>query len=154
MVVGVDIPMTLVEEMVNLEMVGHAYGRRFSYQTLLYWIFDSWKDLFDPLPRFHLYVWKVLVRVWHINSSPFLFKKWTPLFYASRERVDVLTVWVQLPGLFRELWMEDILNIFGNMLRTFMELDMSFVHSQNQGIACILVSLNLREGLAKEIDII
>jgi hypothetical protein len=97
---------------------------------------------------------KCLSRVWHINSSPFLFKKWTPLFDASRERVDVLTVWVQLPGLPRELWMEDVFKIFGNRLGTFMEADMSFIHSQNQGIARILVSLNLREGLEKEIDIV
>jgi hypothetical protein len=38
----------------------------------------------------------VLKKPWSIDSTPFLLKKWTPLFNASREKINVMSVWVQL----------------------------------------------------------
>jgi hypothetical protein len=41
----------------------------------------------------------VLKSPWYIDLVLVLLKKWSPLFDASRERVDELPIWVRLSGL-------------------------------------------------------
>ena len=46
----------------------------------------------------------VLKRQWGFDIAPILFKKWTHLFYANRERVDEILIWVRFPALPPHFW--------------------------------------------------
>ena len=67
----------------------------------------------------------VLARNWTIEQCPVLLKIWTPTFDASHERVDEVPIWVRLPGLPRQYWTEEHFTCIGNILGTFLEVDLS-----------------------------
>jgi hypothetical protein len=78
-----------------------------------------------------------------IDLTPLLLKKWTPLFNASKERMNVMSIWVRLPGRSTQLWTELSFKELGNAMGTFMDVDMSFKetskmsYGQNSGsIGC------------------
>ena len=72
----------------------------------------------------------VLSRNWNLDHTPLLLKPWHPLFDASRERVDVVSLWVQLPGLLLHYWMEEHFRNIGNILGSFLEADLSFLETK------------------------
>jgi hypothetical protein len=82
-----------------------------------------------------------------------LLKRWSPLFDASRERIDELPIWVCLPGLPVELWTQKGFECLGNALGRYMDADMSFTSTGKMSMARILVSLNIHKGLAGEIEL-
>jgi hypothetical protein len=97
---------------------------------------------------------KILNAPWCFDSSSMLLKRWTPLFDASHERIDELPIWVHLPGLPVELWTPKGFEYLGNALGRYMDVDMSFKSSTGKmSMAHILVSLNIRKGLAEEIEL-
>eukprot|EP01018_Ginkgo_biloba_P004985 Gb_28741 [translate_table: standard] len=75
----------------------------------------------------------------------------SPFFNARRKRTNSVPIWVKLPGLLLDFWSLDIFKEIGNTLGTFLEAEQGFVDSNSLSVARILVSLDLREGLAKEI---
>jgi hypothetical protein len=95
----------------------------------------------------------VLGKNWKINVTPFLLKPWTSLFDAAKERMNIILVWVRLPGLPFHFWEVEFLRVIGNHLGEFLEFNYSFMESGERKVSCILVSLNLREGLGEEVDI-
>ena len=82
-----------------------------------------------------------------------LFRRWTPLFDAHREKVDTFPVWVQAPRLPPFLWVDSVFRSIGNTLGTLLEADMSFVETRNKAMARILVMLNLEKGLLGKMKI-
>jgi hypothetical protein len=50
LVLGEDILMPEVIDMVELALVGKANGWRFSHKTLNSWVRETWSKDFDPLP--------------------------------------------------------------------------------------------------------
>lgn len=92
-------------------------------------------------------------RNWAFGKHPVLFKRWTPLFDANREKVDKFPVWVRAPGFPPFLWVESVFKSIGNLLGTYLETDMSYIHTHNKAMARILVSVNPREGLAESINL-
>lgn len=95
----------------------------------------------------------VLKRNWSLGNIPVLFKKWSPMFDAAHEKVDVFPVWVRAPGLPSFLWVESVFKAIGNRLGTYLEADMSFQETHNRAMARILVSLNPSGGLAEKINL-
>jgi hypothetical protein len=95
----------------------------------------------------------VLGKNWSVNFSPLLLKPWSPLFDASREKLDKIPVWVRLPALPLQFWSLDYFKAIGNFLGDFLEADLSFEETKQRKIARILVNLNVREGLGEEIDL-
>jgi hypothetical protein len=89
-----------------------------------------------------------------IYSYLILLKKWTPFFDANRERTNVLPIWVHLTGLQVEFRTKVSFFDLGNALGTFMDANTSFITSGKQSVAQILVSLNIRGGLAEELELI
>ena len=77
-----------------------------------------------------------------------LLKPWSLLFDASKERVDVVPVWVRLPALPLHFWDLYHFRRIGDMLGTFLEADLSFLESREKKVARILVNLNVREGIS------
>jgi hypothetical protein len=57
----------------------------------------------------------VLKSPWSIDSTPILFKLWTPLFDARKEQLDIVPIWVNLPCLPLELWSKEIFKMIGKM---------------------------------------
>ena len=90
---------------------------------------------------------------WHIDHSPLLLKPWSPLFDASRERVDVLPIWVRLLALPLHFWDMYHFKRIGDILGTFLEADLSFVETKVMKVERILVNINLREGLEESINL-
>ena len=87
----------------------------------------------------------VLDRNWSLDHTLVLLKPWISSFDASRERVDVVPLWVQLPGLPRQYCSEDHFTNIGNILGSYLEVDMSFKTSKLQRVARILVNINIWE---------
>jgi len=96
---------------------------------------------------------RILNKNWNLINVPVLLKPWHPLFDASRERVDVSPIWVRLPGLPLHFWKPYHFKGIGDILGTFLEADMSYLETLDQSVARILVSINLREGLAEQINL-
>lgn len=95
----------------------------------------------------------ILQRNLCIGSASMALKSWSPLFDASRENLDVAPIWVWLPGLPQEYWPPKILKDIGNSLGEFLEVDVSFESSREMTMARILVSMDVKEGLAKDMEI-
>ena len=58
-----------------------------------------------------------------------VFRKWTPLFDVSKERMDAIPIWVHLAGLPSQYWSPTILQDIGNSLLYFLKADMSFLET-------------------------
>ena len=97
---------------------------------------------------------RVLKKPWSIDSTPLLLKKWSPLFDASKERMNVLLIWVRMPRIPIDFWIELRFRELWNAMGTFMDADMSFCITGQMLVARILVSLDIRVGLAKEMELI
>ena len=62
-------------------------------------------------------------------------------------------VWVKLPNLPFEFWSLEFFKLIGHALGTFMEADLSFLESGVFYLGRVLVLLDIRNGLASDIDI-
>jgi len=96
---------------------------------------------------------KILNKSWSLDHSPVLLKKWHPMFDASIERVDIIPIWVRMPALPLQYWNEFHLRGIGNMLGTCLDVDLSFLKTHVKQVARVLVSINIREGLAETIKL-
>ena len=163
--VGEDLVWDNILKMSKCSLVGRVLGRNFSDKTIQAWATVSWGKHFGYVPEVELLNrgwfainmqteedagW-LLSKCWHIDHSPVLMKPWNPLFDASKERVDIIPVWVKLPALPLHFW--DIYHFrrIGDILGQFLEADLSFLETKVKRVARILVNLNIREGLAESI---
>ena len=64
-----------------------------------------------------------------------------------------MPIWVRLPDLPRQYWFKENFTCIGNILRSFLEADMSFKVTKLRRVARILVNINVREGLYEEIHL-
>jgi len=167
MALGEDVEIQEVVQMSKITLVGRVNGRSFALGTILKWVEEAWGFLgFLPevveLSRkwyaftFHSenHAQQVLRKNWSIQSSPILLKPWTPLFDASRERVDIVPLWVRMPAFPLQFWKEKYFRSVGNRLGEFLEADESFLETKQKRIARILVNINVREGLGDEIELV
>ena len=88
----------------------------------------------------------------HIDHSHVLLKPWHPLFDASKERVDIIPIWVRMPALPLHFWDLYHFKWIGDILGTFLEVDLSYLETNEKKVARILVNINLREGLDEYIN--
>jgi len=95
----------------------------------------------------------VLNKSWHLDHSPVLLKQWHPLFDASRERVDVIPIWVRMPALPLHFWELYHFKRIGDILGSFLEADFTYLETHERKVARILVNINIREGLAEYINL-
>lgn len=75
-------------------------------------------------------------------------------FDLSKEPNYVQKVWVLLPGLPWELWHSQILMNVGNLIGQFISFEDGWEEKSDRRMACILVELDLQEGLLAELDIV
>jgi len=165
--VGEDVEWHNILEMSKLTIVGKVIGRFFARRTMVSWVDRFWKEVVGYSPVVDLLTrgWfavtfakeedlpKILNRSWSLDHSPVLLKKWHPLFDASIERVDIIPIWVRMPALPLQYWSEFHLRGIGNMLGTCLEVDLSFLKTHIKQVARVLVSINIREGLAETITL-
>jgi len=95
----------------------------------------------------------VLSKTWTMVGTPIFLKRWTPIFYAKRERVDVVPVWVWLSGLPMKFWNFVRFLAIGSRLDDFLEADYSSKETRLMTVAKILVWMDLQSGLLKEMKI-
>jgi len=166
--VGEDIDLGSVLQMSKTTLVGRVLGQTFSRRTVVAWVEEKWKPLIGSVPvvvilnrgwfAFKFNSEEELKRIlnlnWHLNHAPVLMKRWHPMFDASRERVDESPIWVRLPALPLHYWEPFHFRNIGNILGSFLEADLSYLETFDQRVARILVSINLREGLAEQMNLI
>lgn len=167
LVLGMDVQVEDALEVVECTLVGRARGKSLSGKSLRYWAEQQWKAA--PVKNFKVAVlvkgWFMVRfeskeavnwlagRNWAFGNCPVLFKRWTPLFDAKREKVDEFPVWFRATCLPPFLWVESVFRSIGNLLITFLEADMSFLHTHSRAMARILVCLNPKEGLVESINL-
>jgi len=165
--VGEDVDWNNILQMTKLTLVGKVIGRFFARRTVISWVERFWKaeigysPVVDLLTRGWFAVTfakeedlsKILNKSWSLDHSPVLLKKWHPMFDASIERVDIIPIWVRMPALPLQYWNEFHLRGIGNMLGTVMDVDLSFLKTHVKQVARVLVSINIREGLAETIKL-
>jgi hypothetical protein len=79
-----------------------------------------------------------LGKPWSVNNSPLLLKPWSPLFDASKERMDIILVWVRLPALPLHFWSLEHFKLIGNFLGDFLDADMTFEETKQRKVARVL----------------
>jgi len=165
--VGEDVDWNSILQMSKLTLVGKVIGRFFARNTVIRWVDRFWKveigysPVVDLLTRGWFAVTftkeedlvKILNISWSLDHSPVLLKKWHPMFDASTERVDIIPIWVRLPALPLQYWEDFHLRGIGNMLGTVLDVDLSFMKTHIKQVARVLVSINIREGLAESIKL-
>jgi len=67
--------------------------------------------------------------------------------------MDAFSTWVWLPRLPKEFWNQDFFRKFGDGLGTFLAVDLSYEESSDLSMARVLVSLNVWEGIPKEVNL-
>jgi len=110
---GSDVEMVEVLRMSAQTLVGKAYGRSFAIRTVVSWVDVNWKSHLGYAPKvvalarnwfaFHFQEdchakWALTSR-WSWDHNPVVLKTWSPMFDASRERIDTIPLWVKLPNL-------------------------------------------------------
>lgn len=159
---GVDISIEKAMEASDTMLVGRVRGRKYSADYITDWAQSAWKESpglpveitilvrgwFSITFDRKVQVDWVLERNWFFGKRPILFKRWTPLFDAQKEKMGESPVWVKLPGLPLQFWTDSVFVSIGNTLGTFLEADKSYIQTKDRSVARILVSLNPREGLA------
>lgn len=90
---------------------------------------------------------------WSFGKRPILFRRWTPLFDAQKEKTVESPFWVKLPGLPMQFWTDSAFTSIGNTLGKFLDIDRSYLRTHDWSVAYILVSLNPREGLADAMNL-
>jgi len=163
---GEDVAIQKVVQMTKLTLVGRVNGRVFALRTISNWMKDAWSflgyvpevvELCRNWVAFYFHSEEqaqlILRQNWSIDGSPMLIKPWSPLFDASRERVDIIPIWVRLPALPLQFWEEEHFQSIGNLLGEFLESDKSYLDSKQRKMARILVKINVREGLGDEVDL-
>jgi len=168
LVLGQDISISMTVNMENQAVVSKARGRRFGIKTLKEWVRRVWVhkvyvllEVTNLASGWILFKFRkeedadiVLKKPWLLDSIPLLLKRWTTLFDASKERLNVMSIWVRLLGLPPELWTELSFKELGNALGTFMDTYMSFREIGKMSMARILVALDVRDKLAEELVLI
>jgi len=167
LVLGEDVEFQEVIKMSKLTLVGRVNGRAFAIGTITKWMEEEWgflgyvPDVAELNRRWFAFTFRteeqarlILKRVWSIQNSPMLLKPWTPMFDASRERVDIIPIWVRLPGLPHHYWEEKFFKRIGNKIGEYLEADNSYLDTRQRKMARILVNINVREGLGEEVDMV
>jgi hypothetical protein len=83
-----------------------------------------------------------------------LLNKWNIKFDVWSTSVEILLVWVHIPGLPLIRWSKEVFEKIGNTLGTFYEVDLSFQETRYYGMARILVGLEVSKGLVVSMYII
>jgi len=156
-----------VIQMSKVTLVGRVNGRAFAIGTISKWMEEEWgflgyvPEVAELNRRWFAFTFRseeqaqmILRRIWSIQSSPMLLKPWTPMFDASRERVDIIPIWVRLPALPHQYWEEKYFKIIGNKIGEYLEADNSYLETRQRKMARILVNINVREGLGDEVDLV
>jgi len=142
-------------------------GQHFAHKTVIEWADLNWREEVGYVPEVVTltrgwFAFKFLIedhlrwvlnKNWSLDHTPLLLKPWSPLFDASRERVDMIPIWVRLPALPLHFWELYHFRRIGNILGQFLEADLSYIESHQRQVARILVNINVREGLAETINL-
>jgi hypothetical protein len=125
--------MAQVSYLSSTMVVGNTKGHHFNAKTLKDWAGNLWTGHLGYVSTVKILgrgwfafkfaraedaLW-VLKSPWSIDSTPILFKLWTPLFDAGKEWLDIVPIWVRLPCLPLELWSKEIFKMIGNTLGNF-----------------------------------
>jgi len=167
LVLGEEVEIQHVIQMSKQTLVGRVNGRTFAVDTVYNWMKEEWgflgyiPEVIELNRKWFAFTFQseeqtqsILRGVWSIQNSPMMLKPWSPMFDASRERVDTIPIWVRLPGLPPFYWEEKYFKRIGNKIGEFLEADNSFVDTRQRKMARILVNINVREGLGEEVDIV
>lgn len=112
-VFGVDIRIDQAMEASETFLVSRVRGRNFSVDYIKDWVKSEWKEApgqpeeIKNLDRGWFciqfgqkeHVEWVLEKNWSFGKRPILFRRWTPLFDAQKEKMVESPVRVKLPGL-------------------------------------------------------
>jgi len=164
-VFGVDIHIDRVLEASETLLVGRIGGRKFMVAFIKKWALAAWKEAPGQPEEVKIldrgwfclrfgkkeHVEWVLSKHWSLGKRPVLFRKWTPLFDAQKEKSEEFPVWVKLMGLPIHLWTDSVFSSIGNTLGKYLEADKSYLHSHDWSAAHLMVILNPKEGLAGDI---
>lgn len=81
--------------------------------------------------------------------NPILLKRWSPLFESEKENMGAGPIWVCLPGLPLQFWVEDIFQCISDDMGVYLDHDHSYQDTSYMALVRILVHLDTREGLVE-----
>jgi hypothetical protein len=84
----------------------------------------------------------------------FVFKLWMSLFDTGKECLDVVPIWVCLPCLPLEFWSKGDFQNDWELPWHFLGCKHVFFGVNECVVVCILVHINLREGLMEDIEMV
>ena len=84
---------------------------------------------------------------------PFVLTHWNPLFDASKEESTHKPIWVRIFRLPIDLWSLGCFKVIGNVLGTFLDVDMYFEVTRNKSMVRVLVILDICDRFMEDIYI-
>jgi hypothetical protein len=159
--------MDWVVEFLEMVVVGWACGKWLGTTFFHSWMENNWGYNLSVFPSIWLLAkgwfsfiftattnvsW-VLSKTWSMLGTPIFLKCWTPSFYMKRERMDVVPVWVRLPGLPMQYWNPVHFSAIGNKLGEYIELNFFFEVTGLMSMSRILVRLGIWSRILKELTI-
>jgi hypothetical protein len=111
-------------------------------RDLMVFVFQSKKDAHA-----------ILNSRWYWGSLMVLLKNWSPFFDLGTKKTPIQAIWLKLPSLHLKFWSWYVFMAIGNYIGSFVQEDFSFYTLSICIIARILVEVDLRDGLAKDIMI-
>lgn len=95
----------------------------------------------------------MLEKNWSFTKRRILFRRWILLFDSHKEKMVESPVWVKLPGIPMQFWIDSAFTSIGNTLCKILDIDRSFLRTRDCSVACIMVSINPKEVLADAMNL-
>jgi hypothetical protein len=129
---------------------------------------EEWTLLLGYNPICHLlsrgcigviFRWKADIEVilagqWYWDRHLFCYEPWHPLFDAREECISSFPIWIKLPNLPLEFWLEEGFKYIGEVLGSYITVDKQYKSSSYQSVAQILVDIDPRLGSFESLDIV
>jgi hypothetical protein len=168
MVVGDDIPLCDVPQLVGKTLVGSFTGKAPGEKSLTGWMNNLWKPLIGYTPKVHLLSrnWisfsflsaedcdEIRKQNWSWGPSGLTLKPWTVDFDPLKESMVVMKVWAILPGFPLDFWSREALEAIGNKLGSFVKLEPNWDSKKDRRWAWVMIEVDVREGLVGNIDLV
>jgi hypothetical protein len=168
MVVGDDIPISNIPQLLGKTLVGRFQGKSPGEKALACWMQNHWKPIIGYVPKIHLLArrWisfsflsdedceEIHRKNWSWGPSGLSLKPWTVDFDPLKESTTVMKVWEILPGLPLTFWSREALEAIGNKIGSFVKLEPNWDSKKDHRWAWILVEVDVREGLVGTIDLV
>jgi hypothetical protein len=168
MVVGDDVEVGAIPDLLGKMMVEHFIGKVVSPTSLKGWLEEKWVQLLGYFPTYHMLArgWisfqfkrrkdleTIFNKDWGWGPSGLILKEWDIMFDPLKESQTPTKIWAILPNLPLFFWNEIVFKSIGNKLGMFLSCEPRWEMKVDRWWVWVQISVDLKEGLTDEIELV